>query len=566
MSLIGALNIGKSALAVQQAAIQVTSNNVANAGNAEYTRQTAQVTPRGDRQIRPGLFMGTGVNLTAISRQIDEALESRIRGSLSEGASAGAREMWLGRVEAVFNELGDDDLSTQLSAFFNSWSNLANQPQDMGYRQVVIQNGESLASTLRDLSGQIGSLRSDVDQRLKLLTSDANALADRVANLNAQIINAEGGTGGTANALRDQRDAALKELSGLLEINVQDTGNGVVNVLIGSEPLVLATQNRGLSFTIKSQDGSLAAIVNNSTNHGAYAIGSGQIGALMGLRSEIGGVGGELDSLAGALIFELNRLHSAGQGLTGLTQVTASAPVDDPSAALNSPEAGLEFAPVNGSFVVHVKQTASGLVSSTLVQVDLDGLNGDDTTLDSLRAQLDGIDGIAATIAGGRLKVATESSGAEFSFSQDSSGVLAAMGINGFFTGSSASDIGVSEALRSSPSLLAAAKNGQSGDNQTALAIAALETRSLSGLGGMSLKDKYEGMINAVGVSAAGAATDAEGAQVVIETLLAQREALSGVSVDEEAINLMRYQRAFQGAARIITAVDEMLQTLLNMA
>jgi flagellar hook-associated protein 1 FlgK len=151
MSLIGALNIGKSALVAHQAAIQVTSNNVANAGNPNYTRQVAQLEPGYDQQIKPGVFVGSGVNLTAIQRQIDDSLEGRLRGSVSDSESAQVKQEFLGRIEGIFNSLGDNPLSSQLSAFFNSWSDLANKPQDIGLRQIVIQNGDSLASSIRGL-------------------------------------------------------------------------------------------------------------------------------------------------------------------------------------------------------------------------------------------------------------------------------------------------------------------------------------------------------------------------------------------------------------------------------
>src|SRR3954464_6974519 len=104
MSLIGTLNLGKNALAVQQAAIQVTGNNISNAGNADYTRQVTATSPSPDQQIRPELFVGTGVDLDSISRQIDDALQGRLRGSVSDNQSA---QQWLGQVESVFNELGD---------------------------------------------------------------------------------------------------------------------------------------------------------------------------------------------------------------------------------------------------------------------------------------------------------------------------------------------------------------------------------------------------------------------------------------------------------------------------
>ena len=88
MSLIGTLNLGGNALAVQQAALQVTGNNISNAGNADYTRQVASTSPSPDQQIRPGLFVGTGVDLDSISRQIDDALEGRLRGSVSDNQAA----------------------------------------------------------------------------------------------------------------------------------------------------------------------------------------------------------------------------------------------------------------------------------------------------------------------------------------------------------------------------------------------------------------------------------------------------------------------------------------------
>ena len=234
MSVTGALNIGRTALAVQQAAIQTTGNNVANAGNAGYTRQTSQLSPGKDQQIRPGIFLGTGVNLDGVKRQIDEALEGRLRGSSSENESADTLQQWLGRVESVFNELGEDDLSTRLSTFFGSWSNLANKPQDMGLRQVVVQEGDSLAKWFTDLRNQLGALQADVDGRLAAQTNDADNLAQQVADLNGQIVIAEGGSGGQANGLRDKRDTVLKQLAQLVDCRSVAQDNGTVNVYVGS--------------------------------------------------------------------------------------------------------------------------------------------------------------------------------------------------------------------------------------------------------------------------------------------------------------------------------------------
>src|SRR4051794_40478963 len=131
MSLLGTLQVGKSAIAVQQAALQVTGNNIANAGNADFTRQVATSAPAFDQKIQPGMFIGTGVDLTGIQRQIDEALNARLRSAVSDNQSADTTQQWLGRVESVYNELSDEDLSTGMSKFFNAWSDLANKPQDI---------------------------------------------------------------------------------------------------------------------------------------------------------------------------------------------------------------------------------------------------------------------------------------------------------------------------------------------------------------------------------------------------------------------------------------------------
>jgi flagellar hook-associated protein 1 FlgK len=137
--------------------------------------------------------------------------------------------------------------------------------------------------------------------------------------------------------------------------------------------------------------------------------------------------------------------------------------------------------------------------------------------------------------------------------------------VNTFFTGQDASDIAVSDTIIKRPTLLSAAQNGEKGDNQTALAISGMESTALDSLNGTSLKDTYQSMINGLAVKVDGAKTNAEATKILRDTLETQREAISGVSLDEEAINLIREQRAFQGAARIIAAVDEMMKTILQM-
>lgn len=566
MSLLGTLNVAKTALATNQVALQTVGNNIANAGNEDYNRQVVRVVTNKPHEIRGGLFVGTGIDIQSIERRIDESVEQRLRASISDSEGNKREAEWLTRVEAIYNELSDADLSTGMSAFFNSWSELANKPQDDGLRQVVLQEGSNLAQQFQTIRNQLNGLRTDLTERIRAEAGTADQLAQKIADLNRTISLAEGGAG-MGNTLRDQRDATIKQLSELININVSSGQNGMVNVYIGSEPLVMGTDNRGLTVREEADPdtGGVMQTLTFKRDDGTANITGGTLGAIRSAKVTLDRSVQHIDGLAGSMIFELNKIHSSGQGLAGMYKVTSEHSVADANAALNDEDATkLDFKPSNGSFVVHVKDKATGTVSSTLIQVDLDG-EGTQTSLASLAASIDGIDDIAASVNAGRMTIQSDSDAVEISFSQDSSGVLAALGIGGFFNGADASDIAVRTDLEKNPSLLAAAKNGQPADNQTAKAIAALQTQAIGALGGQSLDQSYQTQVNDIAAKVEGARKDADAAAVVRDTLQTQHDAISGVSLDEEAINLMKYQRAYQAASRVIAATDEMMQTILGL-
>jgi flagellar hook-associated protein 1 FlgK len=563
MSLIGSLSLGESALAAAQAAIQTTGNNVSNAGDPNYTREVAQVSPSASQQIAPGIFIGTGVDLTGVQRAIDESLNNRLRGADSDNQAATTTQSWLSQVESTFNALGDNNLSTQMSTFFNDWSNLANKPQDLGLRQVVIQDGQNMASAIQDLRGQLGTLQASASQQITSLAGNADTLSQQIADLNGQIVTAQGGTAGTDNGLLDQRDALLGQLSQLVNINTVPQPDGSMNVYVGSSPLVLDATSRGVGVKQQDVNGTLQTMLVFKQDNGSMNVTSGQIAALQGVNQSVTTVMGQLDSLASNMITEVNSVYSSGQGLQGFTSTTATNSMPDPSLSLDDPLSGLPSAPTNGSFVMHVTDTTTGLTSSTLVQVNLGGPPAADTTLNSLAASINAIPNISASISGGKLTISSDSPNVQFSFSQDSSGALAALGINTFFSGKNAADIAVNNTVVADPSMVAAAQNGDTGDNTNALALAGLGDAPINSLSGASLNQTYQSMINGIANSAASATTNAEAASTVQQTLQAQHDSLSGVSLDEEAVNLITQQRAYQGAARFISTVDQMMQTLL---
>ena len=153
-------------LAVQQAGLQVTGNNIAKAGNADYSRQVAETTPALDQQIQTGIFLGTGVDLSSVSRQVDDALNSRLRSSISDSSAAATSSQWLGQVQSTLNALSGQDLASQMDTFFNDWSDLANNPTDNGQRQVVLQQGEPRRTICNGLQGQLAAFQTNVNQEL----------------------------------------------------------------------------------------------------------------------------------------------------------------------------------------------------------------------------------------------------------------------------------------------------------------------------------------------------------------------------------------------------------------
>ncbi len=563
MSLVSALNLGSSALAAQQAAIQVTGNNIANASNPDFTRQTAQFSASPDHQIGPGLFVGTGVTLDGVTRQIDEALSARLRSSHSDAAAASTNADWLSRVETTFNALSGQDLGSQLNSFFNDWSTLANNPQDEGQRQVVLQDGQSLANQFNHVSTQLGQLLTDGNSQLQSLVQNADSLSTDIARLNVQIA-ASSTSSGSNNGLADQRDADLKQLSQLINIQTIPQENGTVNVYAGSDPLILAGQSQGLTTKQLTINNQLVTSVVLKSDGGTIPVTSGRIGALINVQGQIQDTGKKLDTLAGGFIFELNKVHSGGQGIKGYQNLTATNAVSDPTLALNDLNTGLKASATNGSFVVHVTSSVTGLSNSTLVPVNLSG-QGTQTSLNSLVASLNGVGGISASIVGGKLQLKTTNNLQTVSFSQDSSGVLASLGLNTFFTGSTAADIGINQQLVGQPALLAASANGDAGDNTTAKAIAALQKNAVPSLGGVSVTDHYQSIITGIASATASAKTNATATQSVTDTLESQKQALSGVSIEEETVHLLQQQHAFQAAAKLVSTVNDLLNKLMNI-
>lgn len=567
MSLFGTLQLASNALQAQQIGLQVVGQNIANVNTPGYSRAEVNFAPASTQRIGR-LLLGLGVTVDSITQITDQHLNGRLRSATSDRVGGEVQESTYQQLEALIGELQDTDLSTSMNKFFSAIQQILDQPESASLRNLAVLQGKTLAGEINRLAERAVDIHDDLNEQIIAVAPDVNRLLERIADLNVKITTTEGaGEGGSeAVGLRDERDLALKQLSELIEIKTQEQPTGAINVFAGGDFLVFDGTHR--TVEVKFTASTVGAPNAQLTLVGIDAplqIESGRAAGLVDTRDNIVGAFLErLDDFAATFTFEFNKLYASGQGLTGYAQMTSERGVTETTAALDT--VGLPFRPINGSFEVLVRNEQTGLTKTTRINVDLNGLDDDDTTFDDLKAQIDGVDGLAATIdVNGRLVLSVESPNLTFAFANDTSGTLAALGMNTFFTGSGSATMGVNAAVVNDPTKFAASRSGIDGDTANAVDLAAFLDRPLDMADGSSLSQIYGQLVGSVTQGSAVAHSVAEGFRTFETTLQGQQLAISGVNLDEEAITMLSYQRAYQAAARLIQTINELMETLAGL-
>ena len=550
--------MARNTLWADQIAMQVVGQNISNANTPGYIRERAVLTPSPTQQVG-GLLLGMGVEVTAVVQEIDQFLEQRLRGSVSDRASSQRQEDTYIRLEGLIGELSDTDLSTSLTNFFNSISNILNEPEEGSVaRQLAVLQGITLTADINRLAQGVSEIRDELSERVAGVGQRINELTEEIKTLNLRIAEMEAGDLSASDAvgLRDQRLVALESLAELIDIRVKEQPTGGVAVYTGGDFLVFEGVRRPVEVVVSTDRGLTVTDVYLAETNSPLEATAGELHGLRTARDEIlGAFLDGLDELAGTLAFEFNKIYSSGQGLNGFQDLTSEFSVDANNLALD--EAGLAFAPVNGSFQLLVHNTETGLSKTTDIYVDLNNL-GDDMTLDDLAAALDAVGGIsAATTPGGKLTITSDSPEQEFAFADDTSGILAALGLNTFFTGSTALGLGVHEAVVEDPAKFAASRKGIGvDDTENAENLVAY---------GDSVSVLYDRLMATTTQGSADARALAEGARTFEQTLQGRKLSISGVSLDEEAVRLIAHQRSYQASARYIATLVELLETLISL-
>jgi flagellar hook-associated protein 1 len=307
-------------LTAAQAAIDTTGANIANANNASYSRQVVDLTessslslPAFSNVTGQGVQLGTGVDVTTISRVRDQFLDIQYRAQNSNESGLSTTNGLLQQVQTALAEPTSGGVTSQLNAFWQSWSALAAAPTSAAAKQSVVDSGATMSNTFNAVESQLQTLQGQAASQYTTLIAANGPVqqdANQIASLNTQISQALG-AGQTPNALLDARDKALDDLSQYGNVSVKDQGNGLLTVNFGGDtttPLVNGnTANAVTSLALTPASG-------------------GTLGALQGLTSPTGQISGYLTTLnnfANTLASTVNALHSTPPFFAVSTSTTA---------------------------------------------------------------------------------------------------------------------------------------------------------------------------------------------------------------------------------------------------
>ncbi len=542
----GMFNLSRLALFANQNALAVTSQNIANANTPGYTRQEAVLEAHRPLDGQPGQI-GTGVTVTEIRRVVDRFVENQITSGNSNLGQLQTKEQFLRRVESIFTDTQGTGINQAFSDLFAAMQDLSTNPQSQPERIILLERSQALTQMFATTDARLQQIRTDTNSEISGAINNINSLAVQIADLNGQISQAEL-TGQQANDLRDQRQLFINDLSKQININTFENDLGELTLFVGNgNVLVEGRRAMGLlglpgsgnaSFVTVAYDPGTGTTVDIGT-----AITNGRLKGLLDLRDTIlPDTINQLDQLAAGLINEFNQQHRVGVGLDGST--------------------GNDFfGPLNPAASATTTNTGSALVGVTISDASVLTFNDYDVTFSPGNVTVRNID-TGATTTGAYVDPTTITfEGLQISIT----GVPA----NGdtFQVSAHQGAAGSMSVAVSDPNAIAAANISTAlpGGNDNALLLASLQEKGITALGGATLQSFYGSLIGQVGSESRLSQNNLSVEEIIQGQLSNMREETSGVSIDEEMTNLIKFQRAYEASARIISVADELLQTIIGM-
>jgi flagellar hook-associated protein 1 len=569
----GVLQTGTQALLAQQKGIEVTGHNIANVNTPGYSRQTVNMQVNAPTMTSQGL-VGTGVTARDSKRVYDGFVGTQIDNESEEMGRWDAQKTALERVEIILDESSDNGLNKTMGEFWNAWQDLTNNPSGNVERVALLGNAEALAFEFQATYNNFSPLQADFDISIATTVDEINVKAAEIANLNLKIIEAEGG-GSHANDFRDARDLAVKELSSMIDVISFEENSGSMDVSLSDGSSLVNGSNTSTLSTMSSDSGRKDVVWASDPT--------------VSINSKI--TGGKLKGwieVRDVIIPEYKR--NMEDLVNGLKGVESTEVVTGAADTLSNGDYFTVSSPMTDYDVWYNITGGSAPGGGTPIMVDIS--TGDTAAQVAFKtaAAIDALTDFDVSVTGGAtLTIANVAAGDALNDSADNNtGFTITKRIDGgygvnyyhrlgyglddstgndFFSGTLAgNNFSVNSDIADNANMLAAATAaGAPGDNSKAIAIAELQNALMMNANTATFDNFYNSMVSDVGnkVNQAGMSYDHHTAMV--NHLENYRESISGVSLDEEMVNLIQFQLGYDAAAKLISTTDEMLNTLINM-
>ena len=560
-SLNSSLHMGQHALSINQRAMQTVGHNIANQETEGFSRQqvhsgTAAPDPTG---------VGGGAKAQPTSRVYDKFVQRKI---LQENPRSGmfkSRGEFLQKIEIIFSETEGNGLHQALNEFWNSWSQLSNQPESESARIQVRERSDVLARRFRGMHSQLDGLRNEINGRLVATINKVNELGQKVAELNRQIISYESGQR-NANDMRDARNQANEELSELVDVNSFENPNGRVTVIIGRDWTLVEGNNR-YQLEGKMKGGELGMLridgvsINDNRRDLTRIFREGEMSEMLRMRDDtIVGYQHNLDEIAFNLAGQVNKIHATGTGINSATDMMKST-FGLNSTALSQPLPFLK----DGIFQLHLVDPHNEILETYEIEIQA----GIDTLPDIVQRLNQSISDpglLQASIEADGSMLLQSASDYKFIFGEDQSSITQVLGLNSFFdTLKGAEDIHLSAHIRENTNNISTGKDLIPGDNRVALEIAKLQTRPTMRDETMTFDEYYNGVLTGMGLKIQRNKTEQAQQESMVRQFKEIRSSISSVNMDEELTDMMQYQKAYEASARFINTVDRMMETVIKM-
>jgi len=604
MSLFSTLDTGYTGLDVSQLQMGTTGHNIANANTQGYSRQRVITQAQTPLHTVPG-DIGRGVKVKAIKRIHDEFVFGRLRESAKSLEYNQFSKSTLEEIARYFPDTSGVGLQNDMKNYFNSWNSFASNPTSSSKKTVLAQATETFTNNIQDTRSRLRASQNSLNDQLKVSLDEVNNIGKKIADLNAQISNVESIKYNNANDLRDQRDKLELSLSKLLGISVfkgnmqsdisvnpqlNDGGKEYYLNIAGESfvdgstfhPLVIDNNGNKSKYYSIYQESSDGSRVNMSSK-----IQGGKIGAILDLRGrdidsktafptdgKLQKYIDSLDTLANGLIQKTNSVY-ASSAVSSMDSSTLN--LSNSTALINS---GYNFK--QGSFnLVMYDNSGKKLAEKSIVINDTTTMNDIVTQINAItddnqdNSTLDDIhDYFKASYLNGQLsiqKINTKPSNYKISIEDNGTNFAGVTGINSFLDGNNAKDIKLKEAFQNDPTSINAYQSPADGNNDVANAMIQVQYQKIGFVypDNVQVNDTLNGFY---GNLTAGIAVDAQNStrnvstsQAIFNAVNNEQQSISGVSIDQELTNLLKYQTAYSANAKIISTIDKMLNTLLSI-